>query len=85
MDEIIIECAQIDNPRAFHRLLAEKLDFPEYYGGNLDALYDCLTQICRQTKLRLVGFDRLQSFKRGFRRVMEEAQEDNPCLKIYFS
>lgn len=28
-----------------HDYLAEALDFPEYYGKNLDALYDCLTQI----------------------------------------
>lgn len=26
-----------------HQLLQEKLGFPEYYGHNLDALWDCLT------------------------------------------
>lgn len=28
---------------SFHKELKEKLDFPEYYGENLDALWDCLT------------------------------------------
>lgn len=28
-----------------HKYLKEILDFPEYYGENLDALYDCLTDI----------------------------------------
>ena len=28
-----------------HDYLMEALDFPEYYGKNLDALYDCLTEI----------------------------------------
>ena len=28
-----------------HDYIAEALDFPDYYGKNLDALYDCLTEI----------------------------------------
>ena len=30
--------------REIHAYIAEKMDFPEYYGRNLDALYDCLTE-----------------------------------------
>lgn len=85
MNEIIIRCEQIDSPRTFHRVLARELDFPEWYGGNLDALYDCLTQIGTGTKLRLVGFDTLGSFGRGFRRVMEDACEDNPNFRVAFN
>ena len=84
MEEIIIQCEKVDSPRAFHRLLAAQLGFPEWYGGNLDALYDCLTAISKPTCLRLVGFDRLASYSRGFRRVMEDASEDNPNLRIAF-
>ena len=28
-----------------HDYLMEALDFPDYYGKNLDALYDCLCEI----------------------------------------
>ena len=28
-----------------HDYLMEALDLPDYYGKNLDALYDCLTEI----------------------------------------
>lgn len=28
-----------------HDYLMEALDFPDYYGKNLDALYDCLTEV----------------------------------------
>lgn len=85
MNEIIIHCGQIDSPRTFHRVLARELHFPEWYGGNLDALYDCLTQLNAGTKLRLVGFDTLGSFSRGFRRVMEDACTDNPNFRVIFS
>ena len=84
MEEIIIACERIDSPRAFHRLLAEKLAFPEWYGGNLDALCDCLTSISQPTCLRLVDFGRLGTFSRGFRRVLEDAAEDNPNLRVVF-
>lgn len=31
-----------------HRILKEELDFPEYYGENWDALWDCLTDMVGQ-------------------------------------
>lgn len=46
MKEIICNCAPIKSAEAFHKMLAEALDFPEDYGHNLDALFDCLTS-CR--------------------------------------
>lgn len=27
----------------FHRILKNRLDLPDYYGANLDALWDCIT------------------------------------------
>ncbi len=35
--------------REIHEYIAEKMAFPEYYGHNLDALYDCLTDIAEPT------------------------------------
>ena len=29
----------------FYKKIARKLNFPEYFGSNLDALYDCLTDL----------------------------------------
>ncbi len=39
--------------REIHEYIAEKMDFPPYYGHNLDALYDCLTDICEPTAVGL--------------------------------
>jgi len=38
-----------------HAELAEKLEFPSYYGKNLDALYDVLTDICEETVIAVEG------------------------------
>ncbi|MEC1671706.1 barstar family protein [Bacillus mojavensis] len=32
-----------ENKEGLHDVLKDKLDLPDYYGKNLDALWDCLT------------------------------------------
>lgn len=45
-------------------LIGEAMGFPEWYGGNLDALYDCLTDLSWQetgaTAIVLTGCDALK-------------------------
>lgn len=41
--EIIIDGERIKTTDDFHLEIKEKLEFPDYYGENLDALWDCLT------------------------------------------
>lgn len=40
-----------------HDYLKEVLNFPDYYGKNLDALYDCLTDIGVETEIKLINKD----------------------------
>ncbi|MDO5860137.1 barstar family protein [Methanobrevibacter sp.] len=40
-----------------HDYLKEALDFPDYYGKNLDALYDCLCEIGIETEIILKNSD----------------------------
>ena len=41
--QIILDGDSINNISDFHNEIAVLLDFPEFYGKNLDALWDCLT------------------------------------------
>lgn len=39
-----LDFKEIQNTMQLHEYLKEKLGLPDYYGNNLDALYDCLTE-----------------------------------------
>ncbi|PUA38057.1 barnase inhibitor [Paenibacillus elgii] len=43
MRDILLDGREIDNVGQLHAVLKEALELPEYYGNNLDALWDCLT------------------------------------------
>ena len=51
MEEKVIDCTQIRTREDLHRLFREQLSFPQWYGCNLDALYDCLTEISGKVRL----------------------------------
>ncbi|MSS63529.1 barstar family protein [Velocimicrobium porci] len=53
MKEIILNVSKFKNESDIHRYLKEQLNFPEYYGNNLDALYDVLTEINEKVTFRL--------------------------------
>lgn len=60
-----------------HDYLAEALDFPDYYGKNLDALYDCLCEIEADIEIinaSLVDKDIIDTFK--------DAASENDFLKL---
>jgi RNAse (barnase) inhibitor barstar len=49
---------------AFLRRTAEALNFPDYFGHNWDAFYDCLTDLAGAGQPLLIEFDDLSGFAR---------------------
>lgn len=43
MDVIILDGDKFRTLDSLHKILKERLDLPDYYGENLNALWDCLT------------------------------------------
>ena len=77
--------AMVDRPAA-HSHLAQRLDLPTYYGRNLDALYEVLTEIGTDTELILEDpaavVENLGKYGEALLSTMQEAAEENPHLII---
>ncbi|KIR03380.1 hypothetical protein P261_02195 [Lachnospiraceae bacterium TWA4] len=43
MKQLLIDGNELTDSKALHKFLKQELNFPEYYGENLDALYDILS------------------------------------------
>ena len=82
----IIDCTGIENQQQMHQLLAQALSFPDYYGHNLDALMDCLTDIRERTGIHVFNkdalYENLGPMAHGLLRVLRDAAEENPELHV---
>ena len=85
MEERIIDCTQIHSQEDLHRIFRESLAFPEWYGNNLDALYDCLTEL--SGKVRLLDWEtaeaRLGTYGAKAKKVIAAAALHNTKLDLY--
>ena len=88
MERIVMECGEIRTKEDFHTTLAKAMDFPAWYGGNLDALHDLLTEIGTDTTLQLHGWAdaeaALGAYGSRLEKVLVVSALENPHLHIEF-
>lgn len=86
MIELVLDGAEIKTREDVHRCFVEALHFPEWYGANLDALYDCLTDSQEDVRILLLHREileeRLGSYAEKLQRVLVDASAENSHLKI---
>lgn len=85
-NNILVNLSEATTKEALHAALKDALSFPDYYGGNLDALHDCLTGIAKPTEVTFAGY---KACKRAlgsdfyrFRQVIEDSAAENANLTI---
>ena len=66
-----------------HDYLKKMLHFPEYYGKNMDALFDCLTEL-PEMEIRIHDFYVTGYFHIRLKRVFQAAVRANHQLIIRF-
>ena len=81
MRKIILDALCLTEKKEAHLYLQEQFSFPEYYGNNLDALFDCLTDLGETLVQIKNGKDAGDYFERIFR-VFEDAARVNNELVI---
>lgn len=84
--EVRIYQSLMTTRREAHEHLAEQLGFPEYYGKNLDALHDLLTERGEDTEIIVEGSEVLAEAMNGYGKriinVLLAAARYNEHLKV---
>ena len=88
MRRAVIECGAVSTKAELHAALAKALDFPAWYGSNLDALHDLLTDIAVDTTIRLQDWSAAEAalgpYGQRVEKVLAICALENPSLTIEF-
>lgn len=72
--------------KELHQYLKEKLGLPDYYGENLDALYDMLTEAKEKRAIRVEGLadcnEKMQGYGDRILRVLKDAEKVTDGLTV---
>ena len=85
MRSVYLDLAEISTPEELHQELKRALRLPTWYGGNLDALYDCLTSLSKPICLELDGLEGLANlgkYSTDFMNTLLDAAEANPNFTV---
>lgn len=83
---VILNLSEIESRKHLHQYLKESLELPEYYGSNLDALYDLLTEKTQPLEILVEGLEDFCKKNPGYGKlltaVLERAEKENENLTI---
>lgn len=83
---IKLELEKMSSLPVLHKYLHQALELPEYYGANLDALYDCLCEISEPTKLiissKVDSSEFLGWYGKQLLSALKDAAAENEALEV---
>ncbi len=86
MKQITLNGKKMTDRDSAHTYIASKLGFPDYYGKNLDALADCVSEFCLDKYIRFSHFEEaeknLGEYAENLIEVFSDIAEDNPRIKF---
>ena len=64
--------------------LFDMFEFPEYYGEDLEAIYDALADITEETRVQIINREYMENTSFGSRLIwiFEDAASDNDSLSL---
>lgn len=82
----ILDGGSVGSREILHRTLAAGLRFPDWYGGNLDALHDCLTDMTEPVELVIRDSSALNAalggYAAAFRQVLADCATENDLFSV---
>lgn len=86
MKSVILDGEILFTREDVHAALREGLAFPEWYGSNLDALHDVLTDCHEKTVIGITDLPLLEAHLGDYAvyllRVLNDCAQDNPHIRI---
>lgn len=86
MKEIRLNGAKMLDKAATHAYLKRKLALPDYYGENLDALWDCLSTDVSPKKITLdkpaLIIENLGDYGESLLTLFREIAAENGCIEV---
>ena len=86
MKRIVLNGEYMETIESSHSYLKDKLDLPDYYGKNLDALWDLLSTHGDKTRIELMNshilVENLGDYGQSIIELFKEAGEENPNIEI---
>ena len=77
MKYVLLDGSEMTSKETVHAYLASMISFPDYYGNNLDALWDVLTTISEPVDITLINkkelLDHLNEYANALLALMHEA------------
>ncbi len=78
---VVLDALQMEDRETVHAYLKEKLSLPDYYGNNLDALWDCLSEM-DGVEIVIENRKQAQGYFERVHRVLRDATEENAGLSL---
>lgn len=86
MRQFILDASYMTDRQATHEYILRQFSFPEYYGRNLDALYDMLTEIFEPTIIRIEHSELIETqlgdYGNILLKVLKDSTAQNSFLKL---
>lgn len=88
MNRIILNGKRMITREVTHAYLKRKFSFPDYYGRNLDALWDLLSTTAKETEIVVVNAhcvpEKLGKYGDSLLKVFDDLNEESRRMKVTY-
>ena len=86
MDEVFLDCNKMTSKSEAHKYIKKKLNLPDYYGNNLDGLWDILSTKSKMISIFLLHeeklYENLGEYGKKLIDTFEEAAQSNGSIQF---
>ncbi len=83
MRQIILDASHMTDRQTTHEYIADQFQFPDYYGHNLDAFHDMLTEIFEPTLIKIEHSECIETQLGNYGLVLLDVLRDSAIENSY--